>query len=492
MKKKISSSLLIAGICLLALIGFVHNVNATDPLAPLTEQATLTITGIDTGDILSAYKVLNAYRNDETNEISYDFTDSFKAFLQQSPTYSNLTIDEYYKLTSGDITSGSTKTTSTLDTLASAYASYVRRNNITGMDMTTENQTATIQAEVGTYLVLPKTTKRVYAVMVGNLDYKEQDGSWVKNNATITAKVSDASITKKVGTQTESSAVVGKEITYSIKGTVPAYPTNATNKTYIIKDTLSNGLTHSGIENVVIKDGEITLTTNADGQVVNDQGNQVATINLTGQVMTITFDVTYITATMVTVDYKAALNENAVLGSTGNGNDAVLTYATDPYAEGTYTTDSDPTTATVYTYGLKVLKYQEGDTTKKGLAGAEFELYEDSGLTKKITTLTTDEAGYATYKALGEGTYYLKETKAPAGYTLIKNAVEIEINKDNVETTGTDEGYRIVELTNKKAGILPFTGGIGTIIYTVVGLTIVGFAATGIVTYRKKVRKITI
>lgn len=489
--KKNKLSLLFLAIMLPVIIGLVQNVKADDT-TPLTEQAVLTINGVDEGDVLSAYKVLNAYKNDETNEVSYRFTENFQAFLTQSENYSDLTVDEYYKLTSGDITTGSTKTTSTLDALASAYASYVKRNSVVGLDMTTTATSTTLTADVGTYLVLPKTTKRVYAVMVGNLDYKEQDGAWAKQDATITAKVSDASVTKSVGTKGEKNGSFRKnqEFTYYIAGTVPSFPTNATNKAYVIKDTLSTGLTHSGIENVVIEDGETELTTAADGTVTDETGATVATITLADQVMTITFDVTHITSTTINVSYKAKLNDQAILGEAGNTNDVVLTYANDPYADGTYTTTAE--TAKAYTYGLKVLKYQEGDTAKKGLAGAEFDIYEDNALTTKIATITTDENGYGTYASLGEGTYYLKETKAPAGYTLIKNAVAVEITKENVETTGADEGYQIIEITNKKAGILPFTGGMGTIIYTVAGLMIVGVAATGVVTYRKKVKKIRI
>lgn len=482
--------LLLVSLLLPVVIGFAHNVMA-DNTTMLTEQGVLTVTGVDGGDVLTAYKVLDVFRNDTTNEMSYEFTNDFKAFLAQSENYSTLTVDEYYKLTSGDIASGSTKTNSTLDSLASAYASYVKKNSVVGIDMTTTDTTATLTTNVGTYLILPKTTKRVYAVMVGNLDYKEQDGTWVKQDANITAKVSDASVTKTVGTKDNKTASFrsNQEFTYYITGTVPAFPTNATNKTYVIKDTLSTGLTHSGIESIVVEDGETELTIAANGKVTDATGNTVATIVLEGQNMTITFDVTHITSTEVNVTYKAKLNNQAVLGEAGNTNNVVLTYANDPYATGNYTTSGE--TATVYTYGLKILKYRAGDTAKTGLTGAEFDIYTDRELTKKIGSLTTDSTGNATYRSLAEGTYYLKETKAPTGYRLATTAIEVTIDKDNIENAGTDEGYQLVEITNQKVGILPFTGGIGTIVYTASGLAIIGIAAVGIVTYRKKTKKIT-
>ncbi len=478
-------SLFIIGI-LPMLLGVIPNVFAVEQA--LTEQATITITGVDANDKLAAYKVLDAYKNEDTNEITYKFTTDFQTFLTQSENYQNLTVAEYTKLTSGDITSGSTKTSSTLDTLASAYASYVKRNNITGIDMTTTDTTATVETTVGTYLILPKETKRVYAVMVGNLDYKEQDGAWVKNNATITAKVSNASLTKTITTENvkEKSFAIGQEFSYKVVGTVPAFPTNATNKTYIIKDTFSTGLTFAGIENVVIKDGEVALTTNAAGEVKDNAGSTVATITFANQVMTITFNTTYVTSTTVTVEYKATLNNQAVLGEAGNGNSAVLTYANDPYGQGTYTTEEE--TATAYTYGLKVLKYKDEDGNRKVLKGADFALYSDENLTKVVGALTTDDTGYGEIKGLEEGTYYLKETKAPAGYILSKNVVEVRVDASSIEKTGANSGYKVVEIENKKAGILPFTGGMGTMIYTLVGCMIVIVSITGYVMYQKKAK----
>lgn len=478
-KKMKSFKPLLVLFLLLTVVGLVSNVNAAEER--LTEQATLTITGVDVGDTLAAYKVLDAYKDEATNEIIYHFTDNFRGFIQQSTEYGDLTEEKYYDLTSGDTVNGSTQTNSTLDTLVSAYAAYVKKQNIEGIDMTTNAPTATLTTEVGTYLVLPKVTKRVYAVMVGNLDYREQDGVWVKNNATIVAKVSDVSIEKTVGDKT-SQSISGRndqEFTYYITGTVPQFPTNAINRKYIIKDTLSTGLTHSGIDSITIEDGTDRLIITSSGTVEDAAGNHVADIRLEGQVMTIEFDVTRINSTRINVTYTAKLNDQAILGADGNTNDAILIYANDPYGDKTIETPTKK--ATVYTYGLKILKYRAGDTAKKGLKGAKFDIYSDQALTTKVGTLTTDETGYGSYKSLGEGTYYLKEIKAPTGYVVSKNAIEVKVSSASV-----DEGYQLVEIANNAAGLLPFTGGMGTIIYTIIGLAIVAGASVGIVYYKKR------
>ncbi len=462
-------------------------VKAAEKEGKLTETSTLTITNVEEGDTLSAYKVLDIYKNDTTNEITYEFTNQFQSFLNDSEAYQDLTTEEYKKLTSGDITSGSTKTNSTLDALASAYASYIKKNNITGIDMTPTGTTSTKELEVGTYLVLPKVTKRVYAVMVGNLDYKEQDGTWQKQDAIINAKVSDAGLKKTIGSTThqDQSFLIDREYTYTITATLPSYPTNATNKTYIIKDTFSSGITFMGIEEVTIKDGESVYQATREGLVKDGSGNTIAMITYENLLLTITLDVPYITSNKLTIEYKAKLNQNALLGREGNKNSARLVYSNDPYGENILETEEE--VATAYTYGLKLFKYDESNKNK-GLKDASFEIYSDSNLTTKVGVIKTDAFGMGEYKGLKEGTYYLKEVKSPSGYTLLKQKIEVEINAEQIESDEESNGYQKIEIANEKATALPFTGGFGTVIYTLLGLSIVAISATSITMYQKKLR----
>ena len=452
----------------------------------VADDAALMVTNAPASDTLAAYKILDTFYNASTNVITYEFTSNFKAFLASSSTYKNLTVDEYYNLTSGDITSGSTRTSSTLDRLASAYASYVKTNSVIGADLTYDEGEGATGAVLpaGAYLVLPKVTNSVYAVMVGNIIPTANGNDWTINDATIVAKVANASVTKSVGSigHTEGTYGVGKEFSYFLVGGVPQYPTNATNKVYTMKDIIGAGLDFSAISSFVVKDGETSLLVKRDGTVVNAAGNTVATITISGKNLTIAFNVDYVTSTTVTVEYKAKLNNSAVLGDTGNLNSATLTYSNDPYGTGTVT--SNVTQTSVFTYGVEVLIYAHGDQSKV-LSGVNFEVYSDASLTNKLGEITTDSTGRGRLSGLAEGTYYLKQVSTASGYTLPKDAITIKVKLEG-STPSSVEGYYEAEVAAFEAGTLPFTGGPGTILYTVIGMITVVSAILLFVLYARK------
>lgn len=452
----------------------------------VTNDAALMVTNAPVSDTLAAYKILDTFYNASTNVITYEFTSNFKAFLASSSTYKNLTVDEYYNLTSGDITSGSTRTSSTLDRLASAYASYVKTNSVIGADLTYdagEGATGTV-LPAGAYLVLPKVTNSVYAVMVGNIIPTANGNDWTINDATIVAKVANASVVKSVGSIEHVTGTydIDEEFSYFLVGGVPQYPTNATNKVYTMKDIIGAGLDFSAISNFVVKDGETSLLVKSDGTVVNASGNTVATITISGKNLTIAFNVDYVTSTTVTVEYKAKLNNSAVLGDTGNLNSATLTYSNDPYGTGTITSNVAQTS--VFTYGVEVLIYANGDKSKV-LSGVKFEVYSDASLTNKLGEITTDSTGRGRLPGLAEGTYYLKQVSTASGYTLPKDAIAIKVKLEG-STPGSVVGYYEAEVAAFEAGTLPFTGGPGTILYTVIGMITVVSAILLFVLYTRK------
>ncbi|MBR5363032.1 MAG: isopeptide-forming domain-containing fimbrial protein [Oscillospiraceae bacterium] len=116
---------------------------------------------------------------------------------------------------------------------------------------------------------------------------------------------------------------------------------------------------------------------------------------------------------------------------------------------------------------------------------------------------TVDSNGYLVFSGLGDGSYTIQETEAPAGYNLDPTEYTFVIGSNPTKdapnwtvdgaaaTPSETNGWTVItkEVTNKKGIILPATGGIGTVIFYVVGSLLIGAAGVLFVTKRKKTAK---
>ena len=125
-------------------------------------------------------------------------------------------------------------------------------------------------------------------------------------------------------------------------------------------------------------------------------------------------------------------------------------------------------TVNVYTYMVSVNKVDADAQTKK-LANAKIGIFRTQACTDndKIDEAITNTDGVAafTYK-FAEGTYYVKEIKAPDGYNLNTSVFEVKIEKGS---SALSNGiHNTTTITDTKAK-LPETGGAGTLVFTIVG-----------------------
>ena len=278
----------------------------------------------------------------------------------------------------------------------------------------------------------------------------------------------------------KASAEVGETVHYTITGKVPDTTGFAT-YTYKITDTMSEGLTFK--KDVVVKIGD-TVATNACTINYTPNEESATGFELTIPVMNYQTQV----GAAITVSYSAVVNEKAVAKIENNS--ATLTYSNNP-ADSTKTTTTPADGETVYSSKIVIDKYE---TNKKGtkLAGAKFVLYKEvttgegeAAVTSKLyykwnatdkkvewvenkadaTPKTTDSNGAASFDGLANGTYYLEETEAPAGYNKLTQPVEVTVNG------GTTEAALSVtaEVANNTGALLPSTGGMGTTIFYVLG-----------------------
>ncbi|MBQ9512964.1 MAG: isopeptide-forming domain-containing fimbrial protein [Lachnospiraceae bacterium] len=247
----------------------------------------------------------------------------------------------------------------------------------------------------------------------------------------------------------------------------------------------------------------------------------------------------------IVVRFNATLNENAIIGRPGNRNKSKLRYGNNPNVQGEPTKETPWDEVVVFTYELDAEKTDSEDAQLK-LKDAEFVFYRPGANNTKeyvvvdanskvqkwiaipdapagtadltayyrnagASILTSDANGLFGVIGLDEGVYYLKETKAPTGYNLMKKEVKVEIiaNTNNGHNGANNAlistmrsiddgapahapipgsqpaGFEGVEIENNKGVELPETGGIGTTIFYVIGAALMIGAGVVLVTRRR-------
>ena len=318
----------------------------------------------------------------------------------------------------------------------------------------------------------------------------------------------DKKIVEDDGEKASTTANIGDTINYKVTYSIPVGENGL--ESLVVTDTMSKGLTFvNNADNIKVLNGDVVV----DKTMYTVNANKDNSTNVT--TITITFDsdnyckkLAPNTTPNFTITYKATLNENAVLGQSGNTNDVFVTYTGDVKRE------TEHKDTKVFTYGIDLLKKGEGTTA--GLKDVKFELtdganeikvlksgdaYYPSNGTGASSTVTTDEQGKIYIRGLKPGTYQLKETKTNAGYVLLKEPVKIVITEDSTTpgkatasvgnkevTMNADNGSAtaIVPLTvvNSKGFDLPATGGRGIALFTIAGIAIV--AAAGSLLFMRK------
>ena len=257
----------------------------------------------------------------------------------------------------------------------------------------------------------------------------------------------------------------------------------------------------------------------------------------------------------VEITYKAVVEANAAIGDTTHGNRYNKAYAS--WTSDHETVSTRPEEVVTYVYGLGLLK--DDITTRENLAGAKFRLYKDADCTQPVYVIPTDvdgvyvvdslntiaeeisgikqetsrkkyeayleeylkdkngiaieqnnlvisqENGKLVVLCLKEGSYYLKEVEAPAGYNALTHPVEVKVGEENSsflifadkdgnvadiqQTDGVhlEISYDLTQTVvhNSKGVVLPSTGGTGTFWLITIGtLMAIGFAVF-LITHKK-------
>lgn len=452
---------------------------------------------------MSAYKILDVYYSKTVDAIRYDFTSEFKNFLASNSTYKNLTVEDYFNLDNGDATqnvsddtadgfldstntlvSGGYTTSNDYAKLISAYATYIRVNNIEGTSFGNTLSSSFGRFElttlsVGSYLVLPSNTSFVYGVMVDSIQLQKDGDSWKIKNAQIEGKSSGnglaISYTYEKSTGNDISVDVDKNVQVTVTVTLPTYPADATNK---------GGNTIISLPFRVDTGVSMNLTTTTgtfNGRVtenLTDSSNAAfgsAVGKTEGGGFYVTGDISLDTSKLVggstiTFTYSTQLlsDSSLVLGNSGNVDTVTMTYP-NPYS----TTDvhSLSTNGKLRTYGLQI----------KGTPGGKFDVKKDD---TKIGSIVIGKDGTGEIAGIALGSYTVEQTFAPTGY--IKLTEEKTVNVGTGDEVEGKPGYYGVTMLNTIPSLLPFTGGVGTVVFTIIGLVLTTLAVILVIVYKKR------
>lgn len=355
--------------------------------------------------------------------------------------------------------------------------------------------------DYGYYLVYQTGTKEIQSSLV-SVDQENKE-VFLKGQAPSIDKTADAATVE-----------IGQVVTYTIKGTIPD-TTGYESYVYKIHDKLTAGLDFVNAQGlapedtnyeVSVKLGEGNPTTKT--AVLSGDDNRTMTLDLSEWIRNNQAN----KGQEFTVTYYAKVNANAVVTEK---NSASLEYGNDP----DNTTTTTPSEAETPTYPLQIHKYAR-DNQNGYLKDAIFRLYTTENDAKNDTNpiaVTGSNGNYTVDKTsktydmtsveseissgmnlklngLAAGTYWLVETEAPDGYNGITAPIKITITKSNdtdvnkwTISKGDDvENDKIIDIENSTGTILPGTGGMGTVLFTVVGVVLALLIGASFVISRRK------
>lgn len=397
-----------------------------------------------------------------------------------------------------------------------------------------------ITTEFGFYAILqtgaPDDGHIASAPVLACLPMQNPDNNtkWL-SEFTIVPKDDTISVTKKVHASDESDfkdetiTNIGDTVTYEIIAELPEYGADIINSgiKYTLEDKLPDGVTmKDGTVKIELEDKVTAVftedTTRATYTYTQAAAPDPAKIKVQFNDYKNDINKKY---NKIKITYKADLNKDAVIEGGGNINEVTLTYSSHGNQHATTTAD-----AKVYTLGLDITKVDKDGGA--ALTGAEFEVHKQrdgsdaaikfveitggDGVKRYrvatqaeinngsvVTTIKVTDTGDAKGKFMLDGlnntTYWFKETKAPKDYNLPSALFDIEVkptaytdaeNHGDYNGTGTEldfDGKRQDGSIQNSTGIdLPVTGGIGTILFTVIGLLLMAGAAYFLFFNRKK------
>ena len=320
------------------------------------------------------------------------------------------------------------------------------------------------------------------------------------------------------GVHASSKYAVGEKVPFILTGTMPTNYDYFETYKFIFHDTLATGLQFNESSVKVFVDDNLVTSGYSIDTSSNDYTFSIVFNNTkTGIKGENNTDISITKDSIIRVEYNATVLSSAVRGTDGNSNKMLIEYSNNPGTNETGKTTEIETK--VYIFNLELTKI--GSDTNSALANAIFRLERcnkaanscnkandnDWNVVRGITYSADSPAGTHTFSGLSAGTYRVTETTTPDGYNTIEpfTFTVTPIYDDDVtaldsvtlDTTSSSEVTALAfdddkfttmktTITNLKGITLPLTGGIGTTIFTILGLTLMIVAIVTFVKTRKE------
>jgi len=288
-------------------------------------------------------------------------------------------------------------------------------------------------------------------------------------NIDITEKAQYPTIEKTIAEEDINSSI-GQLVHFTVNVKFP----RGSKASAVITDVMDEGLTFKEITSININNYNINTT--KDGFEINIDADTIKAFAADSE-NTLTFE------------YTALVNKKAIVNTDIN-NEVTLTYVN--YVQ----SDSVKTSVTE----MNLLKYAAEDEDKNVLSGAEFQILDEDGTPVELYEITPDtEYRVATEEdATSMNTfrtrntlisingldadkhYRLREINAPAGYNKLSSDVSVELQ----QTSSV-----LLEIANFKGIELPSTGGIGVIIFYLIGGVLILIGIICLVYHKKKTKE---
>ena len=457
--KKISA-ILMAAIMVLAMASTAFAAKVTDKY---TNKITVTNLAADVETTLKLYNIIYLDQNNAGNQ-TWQVVEWAKKYISEDTGTGNFNIT---------------------DSAGLKAAADSRNADVTEKETGTTHEFSNLP--IGAYVICASDVKGVYSLMVANTYDKDGETYMADKAADVVAKMESYNVTK----QTEDKFVHrGQRVNFTVT-TQMASKTKAngdTLTTFKVVDT-STGLKADSfvLDSVKIAGQKVNVDKTKVTSITGNDGKVTYTVDLSDFISTTD------AGTTIEVKYSAIVENDHTYKNSATVNSNTVNYV--------------PGIVNGYTGNVTLEKV---DTNGKTLNGAEFQLLKVTPVEKEgaeatktpvnvvrvndgeykvalegetgATTTLVATNGTLKVTGLDEGDYEFEETKAPTGYKVSSENKAFTITPDETKEVSVDAGV----FKNTKLSALPSTGGMGTYLFTIIGVVVMAGAAGAFFISRRK------